>query len=198
MKLTIADNICSKHNMSPEEVLFALLVKWGIDITQLTNQMVEKEMIVKDGLFSTFSITPRWNDEVDIILLDSEVTTKSDDELKELYCKLKKIYPKGLKPGTSQYWWGNTKEVTLKLKKFFKVFGNTYSEEEILAATHKYVESFNGQYSFMRLLKNFIYKSEKKLGEDGNNHVSEISDLASFLENSDHESLIRDWTASLR
>ena len=88
------------------------------------------------------------------------------------------IFPQGKKPGTPYYWKCNKREISLKLKSFFKLYGVKYTEEEILSAAHRYVESFNGDYRFMRLLKYFIWKKE-----DG----EEISELATFIDNDGQE-----------
>ena len=84
---------------------------------------------------------------------------------------------------TSFYYRCNKSEVARKLQKFFGIFGKV-PEEDILEATKRYVESFNGDYRGMRLLKYFILKDDIKPGEDGD-HVEQISDLATFLENKD-------------
>lgn len=65
---------------------------------------------------------------------------------------------------------------------FFKMY-DKYDDATIIDATKKYVESFNGSYEYMRLLKYFIWKDEKKLNSDGGYYVEEASDLASFIEN---------------
>jgi hypothetical protein len=59
-------------------------------------------------------------------------------------------------------------------------------DEDILDATRRYVASFQGNYSGMRLIKYFILKDDVRQGEDGN-HVEQISDLATFLENKESE-----------
>lgn len=108
------------------------------------------------------------------------------------------IFPKGKKPGTNQYWRGNRVEVTNKLQKFFSMFGNEYTNEQIIEATTKYVNSFNGNYSFMRVLKYFIWKNVLRIGESVNN-IEEVSDLLTFLDNEGQENEITtDWATELR
>ena len=51
------------------------------------------------------------------------------------------------------------------MQKFFKLYGNKYTDEQILKATQDYVSSFNGNYSYMRVLKYFILKDERKSDE---------------------------------
>jgi hypothetical protein len=109
------------------------------------------------------------------------------------------IFPKGKKEGTSVYWKGNLKDNKLKLQKFFKLYGNAYTDEQIISATKKYVESFNGNYAYMRALKYFIWKDERKVGSDGKTYIEEVSDLASYIENEDHVNTTNhEWTTELR
>lgn len=95
----------------------------------------------------------------------------------QLAIKLKEIYPKGKKPGTNYYFCSNVKEVVLKLNKFFKIYGE-YTDEEIIDATQRYIDSFQEDFTYMRLLKYFIYKESDNGG---------ISELATLLENKDFD-----------
>ena len=102
---------------------------------------------------------------------------------------------------TSYYYRCNKAEVVKKLKKFFEFFGN-YSDEDILDATKRYVASFRGDYKRLRLIKYFILKDAVKETEDGN-HVEQISDLLTFVENRESEEEVGvntsegDWTTKL-
>ena len=123
------------------------------------------------------------------IVFDKEVYTWLIDNtpLLELAKKMRELYPQGKmrdrygRP-TPYYYRCNNSEVVKKLKKFFTIFDNV-SDEEILDATKRYVASFQGNYTGMRLIKYFILKDDVKPSEDGQGHVEQISDLATFLEN---------------
>jgi hypothetical protein len=107
-------------------------------------------------------------------------------------------FPEGKKEGTCQYWRGNIRDVTLKLQKFFKLYGNKYTDEQLISATQRYVNSFNGRYQFMRVLKYFICKNEKKVDSEGVGYIEEVSDLAAYIENEGHEkSLKDDWMSTM-
>ena len=109
---------------------------------------------------------------------------------------MKEYFPKGLKVGSAA-WRGNDRELTLRMKKFFKLYGNKWSDEQILAATKEYVESFNGDYRFMQILKYFILKSKKIEGEEGN-YIEDVSALASFLEKQGQgEESTSNWTQTV-
>ena len=50
----------------------------------------------------------------------------------------------------------------------------------------------------MRALKYFIWKDEKKVGQDGKKYIEEVSDLASYIENANQEDgLSNTWTSTL-
>lgn len=81
-----------------------------------------------------------------------------------------------------------------RLKLFFKKYGNEYTDEQIIQATKKYVEGFNGNYTYMRLLKYFIFK--EKVGASG--EVEGDSELISYIENAGQTDDLRsDWTTQL-
>ena len=83
------------------------------------------------------------------------------------------------------------------LKSFYKRYGRKYTEDEIANATQEYVDSFNGNYTFMRVLKYFIIKDVRKQGEEVN-YVEQVSELASYLENAGQEDYNKNWTAQLK
>lgn len=188
MKYCIDEKVVSNMGLTIPELLAALLVKTGVSIDDLFKDLVEKEILVKTE--NGYMITQRWNDVCEDTLLTSEKTIPTDDELAEFADKLRLKFPKGKKPGTPYYYRCNQREVILKLKKFFKLYGNAWSEDEILAATDKYVESMRGN-QLMRLATYFILKEHTAEGE--------ISELARILENmNDINEESNDWTQELR
>lgn len=196
MRISIDESICKKYNMTLPEVLGMLLVKTGESQT-VFQQMLEKQMIVTDGIFKQLMVTQRWDDVMSSILLDSDSDKQSDDRLDILATALMEIFPKQKKVGTSHYFRGNRKDVILRLKKFFKLYGDKFSDEQILDAAKRYVESFNGNYQYMRVLKYFLWKDEKKVNTEGEIYIDESSDLATLIENVDSEDYRQDWTTSI-
>ena len=199
MKITIDEDVCKKYGMTMSELLMILLIKLGVNILELGEQMASVEMIIPDNTINgKYVITQRWNNVAENIILDSDKYKQPIDRLEQLVIKLQKIFPEGKKEGTSQYWRGNKREISLRLKKFFKLYDNTYTDEQILTAAKNYVETFNGQYNYMRVLKYFIWKDEKKLTEDEKIQVVEISDLANYIENASSINDLKDeWTSTL-
>ena len=193
MKITIDEKVCTKHKMSVPEVLMALALR-SCEENTIENMLNREILVVKEeGLFEdAYKVTQRWSDVLDEILADSsETVEKSDEELLELAQKMRELYPQGKMKDrygrpTPYYYRCNNSEVVKKLKKFFTIFDNV-SDEEILDATKRYVASFQGNYTGMRLIKYFILKDDVKPSEDGQGHVEQISDLATFLENKESE-----------
>lgn len=186
-KYVIDEEICKKYHLDINLVFTVLLLNTGSDYEKSIKELLDREILIekKDLLGTRYLITPRWVDVISSILLDSEKENLNefDARLETLAKELINIFPTGKKAGTTMYWRGNTKEIKLKLKKFFKRYNDTYTDEQIINATKAYVNSFNGNYSFMRVLKYFIWKDERKLDSDGNGFIEEVSDLATFIEN---------------
>lgn len=192
MKITIDEAVCKKHNLSFAEVIGLLLVRSTDNAYSFLSELEAQEKIVKVGEppQEDLLITNRWDDEVSAIILESDDTIPSVEELTKLAENLREIFPKGMKVGSSA-WRGNVREITLRLQKFYKLYGKQYSPEDILNAAQKYVDSFPNDRTKMRILKYFILKHDKDSGED-------ISDLATFLENDCVSEETDDWTVSLR
>ena len=199
MNYVINEDICKKKGMDLPSLLAVLLVKTGVNIPELFNDLVNRKVLVKDMFSEGFLVTQRWDSVCVDILLSADKDVPSDERLLPLAEALMAIFPKGKKDGTTIYWKGNKKDNKERLQKFFKLYGNKYSDEQILQAARKYVESFNGQYTYMRALKYFIWKDEKKIDSEGNRYIEEVSDLASYIENAGQEENLRnDWTSTLR
>ena len=183
MTISINEKICENHGITLEELLAVLLVKSVDNLSELFESLVAKNILYKD-LFGNYMVTQSWQDLADTILLDSDKELNHDEDLEALAITLMGLFPQGKKEGTNLYYKCNKKDVTLKLKKFLKLYGN-YTSEQIIEATKRYVQSFNGNYSYMRVLKYFTWKNEIKMNYEGKRIVEEVSDLANWIENSD-------------
>ena len=181
MKYSIDEDVIKKHHLSLSELLLLMLIKQGCDIPLLLEHSINNEYIIKD-MFGNYNITHHWDEELQKILLESDKDVPKDNDLNYLVGELRELFPKGIKTGSAA-WRGNRREITLRLQKFFKIYENRYSDEAIIEATKKYVDSFNGNYTYMRILKYFILKDEVKVNEEGKHYVEQISELANFLEN---------------
>lgn len=179
MKYVIDDAVAEKMGLPLPQVLTLMLIKTGADIGCTLAELVEKEALVTVGTSPVkYMITQRWSDLCDNILLTSDKTVPTVNELEPLALKLMEIFPKGRKPDTPYYWRCNKREVILRLKSFFKLYGNKYTEEQIINAAIDYVNTNRNTPTTMRILKYFIWK--KVDGE-------EVSDLATCIDNAGQE-----------
>ena len=182
MKFVIDEKVVSESQLTLPELLL-VLASSKCKINETIESLYNKGWIVYDQnkeAVPTSGILRVAHK----VILDSDKALPKDDELKSLVESLREIFPKGKKPGSHKFWRGNTKDVTLKLKKFFKLYGNEYTHEEIIDAAKRYVESFNGNYTYMRVLDYFIHKYDLKT-DGGGGHRQDISELASWIENKD-------------
>ena len=200
MKLTIDEDACKKVNLSLPEVLMITLVKTGVNIETLVKQMKEKQILVEEHtlLGINLLVTQRWSDLSDKALLSADKSVPDNKRLENLAKSLMEVFPAGKKEGTSQYWKGNLRDNTLRLAKFFKLYGDKYTDEQLIEAAKNYVSSHNGRYQYMRVLKYFIWKDTRKVNSEGEGYIEEVSDLAAFIENAkDEQDLKDDWVSNM-
>ena len=200
MKITIDEDACKKVKLSLPEVLMITLVKTGVNIETLLKQMKEKQILVEEHtlLGTNLLVTQRWSDLSDKALLSADKSVPDNKRLENLAKSLMEVFPAGKKEGTSQYWKGNLRDNTLRLAKFFKLYGDKYTDEQLIEAAKNYVSSHNGRYQYMRVLKYFIWKDTRKVNSEGEGYIEEVSDLAAFIENAkDEKNLKDDWMSTM-
>ena len=140
-------------------------------------------------------ITKKGAEILDSIILDSDREQEPQTQLIPLATKLKEIFPKGKKDGTNYYWAEGVALIVRRLRLFFRKYGNEYTDDQIIQAAEKYVQGFNGNYQYMKLLKYFILK--EKVGANG--EVEGESELINYIENAgQEESLSNDWVSTLK
>lgn len=193
----LTDSACNKHNLSFSEgiALLAISATTEKDYESLAVKgFITKFNITMQALNKKYSASGNGLTLAEELLADSEesVTIKEDD-IKELAEKLRSIYPEGKMAGTSYYYRCNKADIIRKLKSFFRRYGE-YTSEQIIEATQRYINSFNGNYTYLRLLKYFIWKDEKKDGE-----VLSVSQLADWIENKNETNITNsDWVTQLK
>lgn len=112
--------------------------------------------------------------------------------LDEVATELKALFPKGKKT-SSVLWTDSVPLIKKRLQLFNNKYPGYYSKEQVIQATKRYVDSFNGVHTHMRALKYFIFKNDVKGGE-----VEQTSDLLNYLEDDSTEIMNNnDWTAEL-
>lgn len=197
MKIEINDEICKKYNISIEEVLVLIGLKYSSkEIFQKLNN--ERYLLdLGSTIFNEetkYKLSRKAKEIISCILAESiDTVAKRSTNIEELADKLRDIYPSGKIPNTNYYYKCNKQDIINKLKTFFKMYGTKYTDEQIINATQKYINSFNGNYAYLKLLKYFIWKDERLKGE------SVQSLLADFIENENSEDTVNtDWTVELK
>lgn len=199
MTICLSKEGCQKNNVSIGETLLLLSIHNNVDLDIAQKELIKKGYITADrnDLFQQvgWRLTNKGTEVIDSVIVDSGKNQKPEDRLVQLATRLKGIFPKGKKDGTNYYWADGVALIIRRLKLFFKKYGDTYTDEQIIRAAEKYVQGFNGNYQYMRLLKYFIFK--EKIGAAG--EVEGDSELISYIENAGQEETLRnDWTSTLK
>ena len=194
MKYFIDTEVLKLNNLSLAE--FGLLLYFADkkntkSLADLAYSLWEKGYLTKE--VKDYSFEVHSFEKLQTILAESTNEDSVNKRAEELADKLRSIYPKGKIPNTNYYYKSKKSDIINKLKTFFNKYGTQYTDEQIINATQKYVNSFNGNYTYLKLLKYFIWKDERLKGE------SVQSLLADFIENENVEDITNsDWTATLR
>lgn len=187
-----------QNGMTIDEALLMLVIHNKINLEKAKEALIQKGLITaeRNDLFQQvgWRLTNKGTEVLDSVIMDSNKEQEPQDRLIQLATRLKEIFPKGKKDGTNYYWADGVALIVRRLKLFFKKYGNKFTDEQIIQAAEKYVQGFNGNYQYMRLLKYFIFK--EKVGANG--EVEGDSELINYIENAGQEENLRDdWTSSL-
>ena len=188
-----------QNGMTIDEALLMLIIYNKVNLERAEEALIQKGLITaeRNNLFQQvgWRLTNKGNEVLDSVIMDSDKEQEPQDRLIQLATRLKEIFPKGKKDGTNYYWADGVALIVRRLKLFFKKYGNKFTDEQIIQATEKYVQGFNGNYQYMRLLKYFIFK--EKVGANG--EVEGDSELINYIENAGQEENLRnDWATTLR
>ena len=158
---------------------------------------MEYEML-RNGFPALCTISREGIEVAESLLLDSEYTEQREDsegKIRDrfdiLADKLRELFPKGRKEGTNLQWRDSTAIISKRLKTIVKKYGVTFTDEEAIDATKRYIESFNGDYRFMQVLMYFIFKNEVVNGVR-----EERSQFMSYLQNKE-DMVNNDWSHEL-
>ena len=196
MKFTVDSKKLEKIGSSISEYLVLLLTKYCQDIPKLLDEMKQQELI-QTCIYGYDILSPKANKLVNDMMAYNDEKVPDADYIIALAKKMCQLYPSGLKPGTAISWRGNSRDIANRLIKFFAQY-NAYTAEEVLDATKRYVDSFNGSYDYMRVLKYFIMKQETVADEWGNMTVETVSQLADFIENKENGGQVNIMTGELK
>lgn len=196
MNLSINEDLLNKYNLTLNEFLLLIFLAKGGDIQKCIDSLFAKDML-ETGISHPELIVVDQNirDIIDTILVESNTRVSNKEEFfTEVANKLRELFPKGNKPGTNYSWRGSTVEIARKLKNLVAKYNCKFTEEEAINATKAYVESFNGDYKYMKLLKYFLLKTPI----NNNGDIEVQSEFMSYLENKDYINRNDDnWTIDL-
>lgn len=196
MKFTIDEEILNKYDLSVGDFMILYLGMKSLNIKSIIESLVARGLADKN-LFSEGNIvvSNKVKDILSTIVIESDKNVlNKDEEFIELANELRDLYPAGRKEGTTYMWRGTTAEIVKKLKTLVVKYGYTFTKDQVINATKEYINSFNGNYKRMRLLKYFILKSER----DADDNINVISELMSLIENAGQENSQReDWMSTM-
>ena len=187
-----------QNGITIDEALLMLVIHNKVNLESAEKALIQKGLITaeRNDLFQQvgWRLTNKGTEVLDSVIMDSDKEQEPQDRLIQLATRLKEIFPKGKKDGTNYYWTEGVALIVRRIKLFFRKYGNKFTDEQIIQAAEKYVQGFNGNYQYMRLLKYFIFK--EKVGANG--EVEGDSELINYIENVGQEENLRDdWTSSL-
>lgn len=200
MKLCFDIKECEKEKVPIDSALYIASLYLGKLITSNTFQDVcAKGLIEFDGFDLkrepvNARLTQSGVELIETIFLNSEFCSSNseEDRYEKLAKRLQEIFPKGKKPGTNLMWRDSQPIIAKKLKAIVKKYKVDFTDLQAIEATKKYVESFNGDYQFMQVLKYFISKRNLITGD-------ETSQFLSYIENANQEDMNnKDWTDNVR
>ena len=188
-----------QNGITIDEALLMLVIHNKANLERAEKALIQKGLITaeRNDLFQQvgWRLTNKGTEVLDSVIMDSDKEQEPQDRLIQLATRLKEIFPKGKKDGTNYYWTEGVALIVRRLKLFFRKYGNKFTDEQIIQAAEKYVQGFNGNYRYMRLLKYFIFK--EKVGANG--EVEGDSELINYIENAGQEESLRDdWATTLR
>lgn len=199
MKISIEEGVLNKEHLSLSEFLLLLFFKGDTSFDKAILTLKEQGLLREDA--GQIFITTAGAEKCEAVLLSSDKAVPRDAPILKLAEQMMSLMPNIKMPGTPYYYKCNRREVSSKLKRFYKLYNpdGKYTADDIVKATKSYVEAFNGDYKYMKLLKYFIIKNEKKTDSDGNGYIEETSQLATILENKDNvDPTNENWLTELR
>lgn len=197
MKVTIDSNVAEKNNLTLQEVLVLLLNMDDSVYTEVKQSLIDKKVADQSARNTDkLILSDNTKNLLSNILITSESIEENPDEVYEdIADAIRQVYPSGRKSGTTYSWRGSKMEITHRLKVLNVKYGLKLEKNKLVDITRRYVESFNGNYTYMPLLKYFLVKYDKTTVGD----VDLKSPLMTIIDNGGViESNNDDWAIDLR
>lgn len=194
MNISISEKVLQKYGLSLDEFLLLYLCSREPNTKELVASLLDKGIVDKDLKDDNAVVVSDNTKELiaDILVASAKVVLSKSSDFNDLANKMREIFPAGRKPETTYYWRDSTQLIARKLETLVTKFNAEFTEEEALNATRRYVESFNGDYRYMQLLKYFILKTDRSTGEIK-------SEFLSLLQNPEEQDTLNDnWLNEIR
>lgn len=200
MKFVIDTDKLAELNITPDVAFYIASLYFSSPITRDTFNTVCSKGFIEYKEFSRGfpvegKLTQEGIDTVESLFLNSEIVEivndngESKDRFIVLADKLRELFPKGRKPGTNLQWRDSTAIISKRLKAIIKKYEISFTDEEAIEATRRYIASFNGNYQYMQVLRYFLWKEDRINGES--------SQFLSYIQNEDSD-IDDNWTSILR
>lgn len=204
MRIVLDEHTLEEEGYSLESILAYLFLERGLVLSHELQWLEEQGLVSKvgKGKNSGYKITKPGSTVIGDLLKrmgseyshNVESSSRFLEHVDDTAEKLRGIFPKGKQPNTGKPWSESCAIISSRLKQLNKKYGVEYTQEEILDAAERYVKD-NIDNKYMRTLRYFIFKDDKRSGE-------ETSDLMTYIENKGEESnnsySTGEWTSELR
>lgn len=200
MKYCIEPKECVKQNVPIDTVFYIASLYFDKPIDSRTFTDVCSRGFIEYAGFDALrnpvnvKLTQAGVDFIESIFLNSEFSlpNSEEDRFDKLAKQMWELFPEGKKPGTNLMWKDSKPMIAKRLKTLVKKYKVDFTDEQALNATKKYIESFNGDYRFMQVLRYFIWKRDNDTG-------TETSQLLSYIENAGQQDISdEDWRDEVR
>lgn len=201
MKYIIDTDVLNRTDLNLSE--FGLLLYYVGGNEELPSVPTVRNLWHKGYLIKTGDETYVFDigkfEELQAILSEGSNNKPTNKRAEELAPKMREIYPSGYKEIyiggiKKKYSWRDSDRIIAnRMKIFFKRYGTSFTDAQILDATKRYVTSNGEDYTYMKLLKYFIFKDNKAQDGGGESYTDESSELMAYIENPDkNESMSND------
>ena len=181
MKITIDTDVLQEKNLTFQQFLVLLIAYKNIDYKKVMDSLIELGIAHKD-IYDPYSLVLSDNTRNGImrILVDCDKrVTESNIDFESVAVKMRDLYPKGYKPGTTYPWRDSVAVIVGKLKTLVSKYDFYFTEDEAVAATKEYLDTYKNDNKFMKLLRYFILKTDT----DGAGNRQIKSDFMTIIEN---------------
>ena len=177
-RFTVDDAILREKGLSLKEALLLGAIALG-DIRETANNLRDEKLIKYDG--KQFKLTSKGKELIGFVVNGRVRGIAKEGRFDRTARKLTELYPKGMRSAGVQ-WCASRRQIMQALRKFDVIYDDDWTEEEVVEATRRYVESFGEDRTYMSTLKNFICKTTRYKDEDGNTAEENESKLACMLD----------------